>query len=239
MPASTLSYTVSIVEANADLRQTMATDLERMNFQVKTFVDAHGFYRYLATRPMTIAVLDTRLPGEDGISICKYLRDHNQSMGIVFVSELDSREDRLAGLAAGADAYMVKPADIDELALVLKRLALRFIRHKRANDLPRQGPVNSWHMDPNSIHLTAPNGIRIKVTANESLLLRVLLKKRGAVCSHAELGIALELHPDELNKHRIEVILSRLSGKVKRLTGLTLPLQSFRSVGYGLMQDVC
>jgi DNA-binding response OmpR family regulator len=239
MPTSALAYTISIVEDETDVRQEIASRLEHLGFKVNTFESAYSFYRYLAIRPMTIAVLDIDLPGEDGITICKYLRDHNQSMGIVFVTERDTREDRLAGLAAGADAYMNKPVDVDELALVLKRLALRFIRHKRANDLPRQGSVNSWHMEPNSIFLIAPNGIRIKVTSNESLLLRVLLKKRGAVCTHAELGIAIELHPEELNKHRIEVILSRLSGKVKRLSGLALPLQSFRSMGYGLMQDGC
>jgi DNA-binding response OmpR family regulator len=237
MPTSALAYTISIVEAEVGLRMEMAAQLERLGFKVITFGNAYEFYRYLAIRPMTIAVLDIDLPVEDGIAICQYLRDHNQSMGIVFVTERDTRDDRLAGLAAGADAYMTKPADMDELALVLKRLALRFIRHKRANDLPRQGTVNSWHMEPNSIFLIAPNGIRIKVTANESLLLRTLLKKRGTVCTHAELGIAIELHLEELNKHRIEVILSRLSNKVKRLSGLALPLQSFRGMGYGLMQD--
>ena len=123
------------------------------------------------------------------------------------------------------------------MALVLKRLSLRFIRHKRENDLPRQGSVNSWHVEPNSIFLVAPNGIRIKITANESLILRALLKKNGDVCSHAELGMAIDLHPDELNKHRFEVILSRLSSKVKRLSGLALPLQSFRGMGYGLTQE--
>ncbi len=237
MSISVNAYTVSIVDDENDARLKMASQLETLGFQVKTFENAHQFYRYLAIRPITIAVLDIGLPEEDGISICKYLRDHNQSMGIVFVTDRDTRDDRLAGLAAGADAYMIKPVDIDELALVIKRLSLRLMRHKRASDLPRQGSVKSWHMEPNSIFLIAPNGIRLKLTANESLILRALLKKKGAVCTHVELGIAIGLHPDELNKHRIEVILSRLSSKVKRLSGLTLPLQSFRSMGYGLMQD--
>ena len=237
MSISLNAYTVSIVDDENDVRLKMASQLEALGFQVKTFENACQFYRYLAIRPVTIAVLDIGLPEEDGISVCTYLRDHNQSMGIVFVTERDTRDDRLAGLAAGADAYMIKPVDIDELALVIKRLSLRLMRHKRASDSPRQGSVNSWHMEPNSIFLIAPNGIRLKVTANESLILRALLKKKGAVCTHVELGIALGLHPDELNKHRIEVILSRLSGKIKRLSGLTLPLQSFRSMGYSLMQD--
>lgn len=232
-------YTIAIVEDEEALRREMALQLGHLGFKVEAFENAYQFYRYLAVRPMTIAVLDIGLPGEDGLAICKHLREHEQSIGVVFVTKKDTREDRLAGLAVGADAYMTKPADFDELALVLKRLALRFIRHKRVSDFPRQGAVNSWHMELNSIFLIAPNGIRIKVTANEGLILRTLLKKRGAVCTHAELGIAIDLHPDELDKHRIEVILSRLSSKVKRMSGLTLPLQSFRNVGYGLMQDVC
>lgn len=237
MSTSVPSYTISIVEDEDELRRETALQLRHSGFKVEVFENAYQFYRYLAVRPMTIAVLDVGLPGEDGLAICKYLREHDQSIGIVFVTKKDTREDRLAGLAAGADAYMTKPADFDELALVLKRLALRFIRHKRVSDFPRQGAVNSWHMELNSIFLIAPNGVRIKVTANEGLILRTLLKKRGAVCTHAELGMAIDLHPDELDKHRIEVILSRLSSKVKRMSGLTLPIQSFRSMGYGLMQD--
>jgi DNA-binding response OmpR family regulator len=238
MSTFTSSHTISIVEDEADVRLEMASQLENLGLKVKAFGNANDFYRYLAIKPMTIVVLDIGLPGEDGISVCKYLREHNQSIGIVFVTKRDTREDRLAGLAAGADAYMTKPVDIDELALVLKRLALRFIRHKRSNDQPRQGSVTSWHMEPNSIYLVAPNGAQIKVTSNEGQILRALLNKKGMACTHAELGISIELNPDELNKHRIEVILNRLSSKVKRLSGLTLPLQSFRSIGYGLMQDI-
>lgn len=230
------TYTISIVEGEAVLRQEMAFQLAHQGFRVESFENAAGFYRYLAVRPNTIAVLDIGLPGEDGIAICQYLRTHDPMMGIVFVTASGRRDERLTGFAAGADAYLTKPVDMDELVLILRRFAMRFAAHKNVNDLPRRGNDHSWSMEPNSVFLTSPNGIRIKLSACEGQLLRKLLEKPGMPCTHAELGVALGLHPGEFDKHRIEVILSRLSGKVARSSGLELPLQSFRNVGYGLLQ---
>ena len=119
-------FTVSLVEDEAVLRQEMAFQLGHNGFSVETFESASAFYRYLATRPRTIAVLDIGLSGEDGLSVCRYLRQHDDRMGIVFVTARSLREERLEGLASGADAYLVKPVDMDELMLILKRLATRF-----------------------------------------------------------------------------------------------------------------
>jgi DNA-binding response OmpR family regulator len=65
-------------------------------------------------------------------------------------------------------------------------------------------------------------------------LLRELMSKNGTACHHAEIATALGLQPDEFSKHRAEVIVSRLRNKVKRDSGLNLPLESVRGVGYCL-----
>ena len=69
---------------------------------------------------------------------------------------------------------------------------------------------------------------------NEAQLLRVLLKQAGAICSHMELGMALGLTVDEIDKHRIEVILSRLRSKAARSAGVALAIVSERGIGYSL-----
>ncbi len=114
-------FTVSVVEDEPVLRQELAFQLGHLGFAVETFETAAAFYRYLAVRPRTIAVLDIGLPDEDGLSICHHLRQHDSQMGIVFVTARALRDDKLTGLNAGADAYLVKPIDVDELVLILSR----------------------------------------------------------------------------------------------------------------------
>lgn len=252
MPGSAIPCTIALVEDEAVLRHEMAFQLSQLGFKVETFESAVGFYRFLAVNEHVIAVLDIGLDGEDGLSICRYLRQHNQQIGIVLISARGLRHDRLAGLAAGADAYLVKPLDIDELVLILKRL------DQRARLVPASAPRPAmaaataaaaapsavaqsaanlarelgWQLSTAGTTLLAPNGGHIMLAANESQLLRRLVRRAGEVCSHAELGGALGIQPDELDKHRLEVIISRLRAKALRQTGMRLPLQSSRGAGY-------
>lgn len=227
---------ISLVENEAVLREEMAFQLRQFGFRVEAFDSAEKFYRYLASRPRTIAVLDIGLDGEDGLSICRYLREHDRQMGIVFVTGRSLRQDRLAGLEVGADAYLVKPVDMDELVLVLKRLALRFADGPPAAPAPpvpaAAGP--SWRIEPGSAFLVSPNGMRLRLSLNEMQLMQLLAAPAGTVRSHAELAQALGLLPDEADKHRIEVIVSRLRDKARRECGQALPILSVRGIGYRL-----
>lgn len=225
------SYTVALVEDEAVLRQEMAFQLGHMGFAVETFEAAPALYRHLATRPRAIVVLDIGLPGEDGLSVCRYLRAHDAQLGIVLLTARGLRDDRLQGLADGADAYLVKPVDMDELALVLRRLGARFAALKAAPAVP-EAATGGWSTDDLSGHLIAPNGARLRLSVNEGQVLRQLMDKTGAVCRPIDLALAMGLHPDELDRHRLEVIISRLRSKVVRECGLHLPLRAVRNQGY-------
>ena len=232
---SELDFTVSIVEDEPVLRQEMEFQLRHHGFAVESFATAAQFYRYLAVRQTTIAVLDIGLRGEDGLSICQHLREFDQNMGIVFVTARSLRSDRLSGLAVGADAYLVKPVDMDELVLILKRLAQRFASQVETASHTVTAPVGSqWQYEPGGGFIVAPNGVRVRLSVSEGQLLRALTAKAGAPCVDAELAVALGLFPQEYDKHRVEVIISRLRAKVERESGLSLPLHSVRGVGYRL-----
>ena len=227
--------TVSIVEDEVVLREEMAFQLEHLGFVVQAFENAEQFYRYLVGQPKTIAVLDIALYGEDGLSICRHLRSTNAAMGIVFVTARVLRDERLVGLLAGADAYLTKPVDIDELVLILRRLALRLeVEAPNADPPVLTTTLSGWKMEADSSFVIAPNEVRVRLSINEAQLLRVLLKQPGAICSHVELGMALGLTVDEIDKHRIEVILSRLRSKAARSAGMPLLIQSERGIGYSL-----
>ncbi|MCC6135535.1 MAG: response regulator transcription factor [Candidatus Contendobacter sp.] len=231
MSDCSVAYTVSIVEDEAVLRDELAFQLECLGFTVEKFASAEQFYRYLAVQSQTVVVLDIGLTGEDGLSVCQHLRGHNLNIGIVFITARSLRSDRLAGLDAGADAYLVKPLDVDELALILKRLGQRFSAAAIPMP-PHPAPHGQWHFTEGSTWLVAPNQARIRLSVREYQLLNALLQRLGEPCRHAELALALGLLPEEYNRHRVEVILSRLRERIYRCSGLHLPIQAERNVGY-------
>jgi len=238
-PTEALRYTVALVEDEPVLREEMAFQLRHMGFEVQTFADSHALYRYLATRPSTVLVLDIGLPDEDGLSVCRYLRDHSASVGIVMVTAMGQRDARLAGLAAGADAYLVKPVDIDELALVLRRLMRRDPQGPGSMPVPLPTALAAraahWQRSNDGMSLITPHGERVSLTLNECQLMAVLTSKTGSPCGTAELCRALGLQPEEWDRHRVDVIISRLRAKVERQTGQSLPLRTLRGHGYQWM----
>jgi len=227
-------YPIAIVEDERILREELAFQLTHLGFAVETFETAAQLYRRLAVCRYAVVVLDIGLADEDGLSICRYLRRHDKQLGLVFITARATRDDRLTGLKAGGDAYLTKPVDIDELALLLGRLA------ERAGDALGGGPTPpgpsaapaGWRLESGGDVLRAPDGQRIRLSLNEARVLQVLLHRPGEVAAARELGKSLGLLPDEYDKHRIEVIISRLRDKVWRETGLALPLYTRRGLGY-------
>lgn len=225
---------VAIVEDELILREEMAFQLQHMGVEVESFENAAQLYRRLAVVSFDVVILDIGLDGEDGLSICQYLREHDARIGIVFATARGLREDRLLGLDNGADAYMVKPIDMDELVLILKRLGQRASPRQAQTTAPKTGSakVGDWHLNATTGFLTGPTGVRIRLSLSELQLLGTLMKKPEEISVHNELSRALGIMPEEFNKHRIEVILSRLRDKVRRETGVNLPVVSKRGLGY-------
>ena len=231
-------YAIAIVEDEPILREELAFQLRHLGFMVEAFEGAAAFYRHLAMHPCEIAVLDIGLDGEDGLSIARYLRTHDPQMGLIFLTARSLMDERMEGLALGADAYLTKPVELNELVLVLQRQIQR-IHALTQGKTPQEHPVATpsrervqWHLMSQGVALIAPNGAKVSLTVTEAELLRWLMSREGSLCTHAELGAALNLLPEEFDKHRVEVIVSRLRAKVQRQTGLQLPLKSQRGQGY-------
>lgn len=110
---------IFLVEDTADLREEIVFGLSAMNFDVSGFGDSAGLYRALAVKRCDIVVIDIGLPGEDGFSIARHLRK-NPAFGLVFLTAHTTLDDRLHGFGSGADAYLVKPIDMRELAATLR-----------------------------------------------------------------------------------------------------------------------
>lgn len=222
---------IALVEDETILREELCFQLSHLGFEVEGFADAAQLYRRLAVRRFAVVILDIGLQGEDGLSICHYLREHDKQLGIIFVTARALREDRLTGLKAGADAYLSKPVDLDELALLLGRLTEREQAPPAPQAVPAPPPL-SWQLEGNGDYLLAPGGAQVRLSINETRVLQLLLQQPGEVAPFPRLATALGLMPEEYDKHRLEVIVSRLRDKVLRETGIPLPLLTRRGMGY-------
>lgn len=259
---ATTAAHVYIVEDEEVLRNELCFVLSRSGFSVEGVATATELYRRLAVKNAAVIVLDIGLDGEDGLSICKYLRGHDPSLGIVFLTARGLRDDRITGLVAGADAYLVKPVEIQEIVLVIERLMAR--RDYMARPVP-EGVVpdsavavapalvaapalgvsasppqvappaveaSSWQLDVAFGQLRAPNGHICSLSDVERKLVFCLMSQMGQPVSSEQLALKLNIPIESYQRHRVEVIISRLRKSVEQAVGLKLPLFSVRGVGY-------
>lgn len=247
---------VFLVEDEDSLRQDLSFLLQHRGYQVTACATAAEFYRHFAVRPASVVVLDIGLDGEDGLSICKHLRSHNPLLGIIFLTARGLRDDRVHGLMTGADAYMVKPVELDELCLTIDRLEDR-LRLAQVNSLsavssawtpteaapPRPAartpeasePSQSvWSFELGTGLLTGPNGKSRRLTGNERTVVYALSQREGQAVTVEELAVQLLIANPAEAKHRVEVIVSRLRRSVEQAVEMPLPLYLLRGTGYCL-----
>ena len=172
------------------------------------------------TRPWQVLVLDLGLPDGDGLQAAQQMRaQRGLDLGIVMVTARGHVDDRIAGLRSGADAYLVKPVDLRELAATIDQLAKRL-------------STPGWGLDAGSRLLTAPKGQPVELTGAENLLLQTLMSANGQVLDREQLCRALAPSGDPTDTRRLDTLISRLRTKVEVQTGCVLPIQTFRNLGY-------
>lgn len=251
---------IYLVEDEDSLRHDLCFLLQAKGYQVTACASASEFYRQFAVRPAGVVVLDIGLEGEDGLSICQHLRAHDPLLGIIFLTARSLRDDRVNGLMIGADAYMVKPVELDELCLTIDRLEDRrqvalasggsaahsglgrldplpetlSTQASALPELPAGGQGGSWGFDLASGLLTAPNGQSRRLTGNERTVVYCLAQHGGHPVSVEGLATQLLFPNPSDGKHRVEVIISRLRRSVEQSVGQALPLFLLRGVGYCL-----
>src|SRR5690606_31206423 len=146
---------------------------------------AAALYRAIAAAPADIVILEMDLPGEDGLAVASHLHSGG-SVGVIFATTRASVEDRVKGLKAGADAYLTKPVDVEELAAVVVAVARRI----RASTLAAS-VMSGWSLIEGGWVLTDAAGNRLCLTGIERQLIRRLLQERGRVVSRGAIVEAL------------------------------------------------
>lgn len=211
---------VLLVEDDDDFRDSLARYLCKVGIQavgVESVEDAgealHSFIPH-------VVILDVNLPGEDGFSALARWRQRND-VGLIMLTGRNEREDRLRGLKLGADHYLAKPVNTQELEAVIYNLYNR-LTHKPASGA-------EWAFDAERWTLAAPNGQEARLSAAEYRLIAALVAVAGQPLSRDELFAALGRPASGEGDRSLDVLMSKLR---RKFVSVTVPIQSVRNVGY-------
>lgn len=220
-----------LLEDDAELREhILLPGLGHYGFDVTGTASAGELEHVLASRTADIVVLDVGLPDDDGFNVAQRLR-RQSSMGIVMLTARNASADRIRGLNEGADAYLSKPVQLEELAATLHSLARRLRMTK-----PAETPQGQWHLDTDGWCLLSPTQRHIALTHAERQILGLLMRNPGTPVARENLIAALTDNPYDFDPHRLDMLVHRLRGKIADHGDEPLPLRAVRGIGYVMLR---
>lgn len=229
---------IAVVEDEPVLREYIVRFFKGRDYSCWGTDSAEGFYREVAVRPTDIVLLDIGLPGEDGLNVARHLSAAGR-YGIIIVSARGQVDDRLTGLDVGADAYLVKPVDLRELAATVDNLWRRISKDR---DIPTEvhniPAPQQWRLNRIDWTLISPEDKVLPLTASEYRFVWRLVECAGEPVAKEHLMVALGGTPDCYDYHRIESLVSRLRKKAQATLDNELPIKAIQSFGF-VFSDAC
>ena len=221
---------VIIVETDEEVRTALADRLRREGFDADAFGTALEFYRAMAADTYDIAMIDIDLPDEHGLSIASWLRERD-GVGIIVMTPRGDLEDRLAIRRSGADIYLLKPVDGDEMVEGVRNLTRRIVHgtHPRKD---RDVAPSDWFFDPSQWTLQAPDGETTRLTAAEMKFVQCLLSEPGAPLPRQHLCAALGYSEAKTSDRNLEALVRRLRRKIEASGARRAPIQTVHGKGY-------
>ncbi|NJD24275.1 MAG: response regulator transcription factor [Betaproteobacteria bacterium] len=212
---------ILIAEDNPQLGEGLAVGLRQSGFAVDWVRDGQSADLALQTEAFDLLVLDLGLPQLSGMEVLNRARSRGQTLSILVLTARDATGDKVAGLDAGADDYLVKPIDLDELSARIRALARRSVG--RAAPLLVHG---EFALDPAARRLTRC-GAPVELSTREFSLLQLLLENSGRVLTRTELEQSLYGWGDEPGSNALDVHIHHL----RRKLGSEL-IRTLRGVGF-------
>lgn len=237
--------TILIVEDDALLLDALTGQLQQLDFGVCTASSVAAATALLQTQAVDGIILDLGLPGADGMELLTWARTHIAGLPVLILTARDGVEDRVLGLNAGADDYITKPFNMQELQARLQAM-LRRARQPAFTQSPQAGAAPggaSTSLGPllldHASHTAALDGEPLDLTQREWELLELLVNRAGEVVTRDDVLAAWRAGPPEpgqtaaapLNSNALEVYVHRLR---RKLDTSPLNIRNIRGLGYML-----
>ena len=218
---------ILLAEDDPLLGDGLRAGLGQLGFHVDWVRDGEAAERELRAEPYAAAVLDLGLPRLDGLDVLARVRRAGATMPVLVLTARDAVPDRIRGLDLGADDYVVKPVDLDELAARLRALV------RRAHGQVQERLVAQDVMLDAAARSVTQAGVPVTLSTREFDLLQVLMLGAGRVLSREQIEQQLYSWGQEVESNAVEVHVHHL----RRKLGAAL-IQTVRGVGYMLVRDL-
>ena len=230
-----VSTEILVVDDEVDLREMVAEYLARHGFQVRTAMDGEGMAARLQEKSADLVILDINMPGEDGLTLARRLREHSD-VCIMMLTAAGEIVDRVVGLEMGADDYIAKPFDLRELLArvrtVLRRRADADARSARPEPLPDTLWFGNWLLDLGAHKLIAEDGGELRLTSMEFDLLHAFARHPNKVLSRNQLLDLAHRRDWEPFDRSIDIRVARLRKKIERDPAKPQIIKTIPGAGY-------
>ncbi|WP_245418668.1 response regulator transcription factor [Mesorhizobium sp. WSM3864] len=228
---------IIVVEDEPDLREAVAEYLGASGYDVATAENAAAARSLLEAQPFHLAILDIAMPGEDGLSLGRWLRSKTQ-IGIIYATAAGTALDRIVGLELGADDYIVKPYELREV-LARVRSVLRRVPQPVA---PQAAKIEagtrrfmnfgSFQADFDGRLVTGANGAVIEMAKSEFDVLEVFLTRANRLLTRAAISEAIGFVEDPESSRAVDIRIMRLRKKIEADPANPKFLRTVRGEGY-------
>jgi diguanylate cyclase (GGDEF)-like protein len=219
---------ILVVEDDDLIAQTLRILLSNQNYAVEIAADGRAGLELVETFDYDLLLLDVMLPKLDGISLCRQLRSQGYQVPILLLTGQDSKHDKAIGLDAGADDYVVKPFDTEELVARIRALL------RRANAITQ--PLLEWgalRLDPSSCEVVYEDQL-LSVTPKEYALLELFLRNNRRVFSCDAILEHLWAYDDMPGEEAVRTHIKGLRQRLKTVGAPTTLIETVYGIGYRL-----
>lgn len=234
-PPLTESSHLLVVDDHRDLRESLARYFVKHGYRVTTAEDAAAARRALRGGSFDLVVLDVMMPGEDGLALCRHVREATD-VPVIFLTAMGEETDRIVGLEVGADDYVAKPFNPRELLARVKAVM------RRSQSLPvgssRRRPegdclaFDRWRLDVGRRELMDEEGVAVSLSTSEFLLLSAFLNHGGMVLTRDQLLDLTRGRNAEPFDRSIDNQVSRLRRKIEADPRSPVLIQTVWGGGY-------
>ncbi len=216
------------VDDDDRLRDLLKRYLAREGHDVTTAKDAASARKFMSAMSFDLVILDVMMPGESGLSLLKDMRELKSQTPVILLTARGLPAERIEGLKLGADDYLPKPFEPEELALRIGSILKRAAPEAPVEEIKLSGMV--FHVGKGELR---KDGRLVRLTESETQLLSILAGRAGAAISRHELAVLTAAGVER----SVDVQVTRLRRKIERDPREPVHLQTVRGVGYRLTGD--
>ena len=230
---------ILVVDDDRDIRELLSRFLRKNGMRVDVAADGRDMKRQLSESKVDLVVLDRVMPGEDGLTLCRDLRSHSR-VPVIMLTLLGSDTDRIVGLEMGADDYVSKPFNPQELLARIKAVL------RRANDLPLQSSLQQasvlrfggWTLDRSRRRLVSPSSVAVVLTDGEFDLLVAFAEHSQVTLSREQLLDLARGRSAIAFDRSVDMQITRLRRKIETDPDEPEMIKTVRNKGYVFTPEV-